>query len=161
VKHAFTKAEKEIKPQKTWTNHSAVVNDVQFHPMAAFLLGAVSDDLTYSIIDIRQPTTTKAVQQVEAHTDAVNCIAFNPHVDSIFVTGSADKSIAVWDVRYSKNKVHALEGHRDSVVALEWSPKHAQVLASASYDRRVICWDLNRIGTEMTPEELEDGPPEL
>ena len=161
IKHSFTKGDKEVQPTRTWTHHSAVVNDVQFHPLHNFWIGAVSDDLTYSLIDTRQPSHTTALKQAKAHTDAVNCIAFHNKWDSMFATGSADKTIGMWDLRNTKSKVHVLEGHRDSVVAIEWSPSEPTILASASYDRRLICWDLSRIGLEMTAEELEDGPPEL
>jgi histone-binding protein RBBP4 len=34
-------------------------------------------------------------------------------------------------------------------------------LASCAADRRVALWDLSRIGMEQTPEDAEDGPPEL
>ena len=36
-----------------------------------------------------------------------------------------------------------------------------QILASSGSDRRVNIWDLGRIGAEQTPEDAEDGPPEL
>ncbi|KAI7586925.1 hypothetical protein KC346_g17349, partial [Hortaea werneckii] len=32
---------------------------------------------------------------------------------------------------------------------------------SSSDDRRVIFWDLSRAGMEQTPEDAEDGPPEM
>ncbi len=34
-------------------------------------------------------------------------------------------------------------------------------MGSASSDRRIHIWDLSRIGEEQTPEDAEDGPPEL
>lgn len=42
-----------------------------------------------------------------------------------------------------------------------WSPQHETILASCGADRRVMIWDLSRIGDEQTPEDAEDGPPEL
>ena len=36
-----------------------------------------------------------------------------------------------------------------------------QILASSGSDRRVNIWDTGRIGTEQSPEDAEDGPPEL
>jgi WD40 repeat protein len=44
---------------------------------------------------------------------------------------------------------------------LSWSPHHDAILGSASSDRRVNIWDLTKIGEEQTPEDAEDGPPEL
>jgi histone-binding protein RBBP4 len=44
---------------------------------------------------------------------------------------------------------------------VEWSPFNESILGSASADRRVGIWDLSRIGMEQSPEDAEDGPPEL
>lgn len=76
-------------------------------------------------------------------------------------TGSADKTIALWDLRNLKATLHALEGHTDSVTSLSWHPFEEAVLASASYDRKIMFWDLSRAGEEQTPEDQQDGPPEL
>ena len=42
-----------------------------------------------------------------------------------------------------------------------WSPKHETILASSGADRRLNVWDLSKIGAEQSPEDVEDGPPEL
>ena len=76
-------------------------------------------------------------------------------------TGSADKSVGIWDLRNLKRKLHALESHRDSVVGLEWHPFDKAILASSSYDRRINIWDLSRVGEEQSAEDAEVGPPEL
>jgi len=47
------------------------------------------------------------------------------------------------------------------VFQIGWSPKHETVLASCGADRRLMCWDLAKIGDEQSPEDAEDGPPEL
>lgn len=44
---------------------------------------------------------------------------------------------------------------------VEWAPHAENILASCSTDRRVAIWDLSRIGMEQSPEDAEDGPPEL
>ena len=161
VKGDFSRTQKTIKPVRTWKNHSAVVNDVQYHPIHSFWIGAASDDLTFSILDIRVPENEKAIWQPKAHTDAVNAIAFHPHWEPLVATGSADKSIGIWDLRNLRRKLHALESHRDSVVGLEWHPFDKAILASSSYDRRINVWDLSRVGEEQSAEDAEVGPPEL
>ena len=35
------------------------------------------------------------------------------------------------------------------------------ILASSAEDRRLNVWDLSKIGEEQSPEDAEDGPPEL
>ncbi len=59
------------------------------------------------------------------------------------------------------SRIQTLRGHTDQVYNVEWAPHNESVLASCSSDRRVGIWDLSRIGMEQTPEDAEDGPPEL
>jgi histone-binding protein RBBP4 len=59
------------------------------------------------------------------------------------------------------SRIQTLKGHTDQVYNIEWAPFNESILASSSSDRRVGIWDLSRIGMEQTPEDAEDGPPEL
>lgn len=138
------------------------MNDVQHHPLHASLIGTVSDDLTLQILDVRNPSTTaSATQATDGHADAINALSFNPASEYVLATGSADKSIGLWDLRNLKSKLHALVGHADSVTSLAWHPFEESILGSSSYDKRICFWDLSRVGEEQTPEDAEDGPPEL
>lgn len=79
---------KIIKASRTYTHHSAIVNDVQYHPQHGSLIGTVSDDLTMQILDTRNATTTaSATQAVNGHTDAINALSFNPASEYIVATG--------------------------------------------------------------------------
>ncbi|KAF2646581.1 WD40 repeat-like protein [Massarina eburnea CBS 473.64] len=161
LKAGFSKDSKSISPTATYTCHSATVNDVQYHPTMEFLIGTASDDLTWQIIDTRQETHKKAMYRKEAHDDAVNCIAFNPEFETMMATGSADKTAALWDLRNFDKKLHSLQGHNGDVMGLQWHPQESAILASSSNDRRIRFWDISRVGDEQTPDEAEDGPPEL
>lgn len=121
----------------------------------------MSDDLTLQILDVRQDTTDRAAMRTQAHTDAVNALAFNPASDTVLATASSDKTIGIWDIRDLKEPIHILEGHMDQVTSLAWHPKEEAVLGSGGYDRRVIFWDLSRVGEEQLPDDQEDGAPEL
>ena len=135
---------------------------MQFHPKLPTLIGTVSDDVSVQILDTRSSATTAALKAAEdGHADAINSLAFNPATEFILATGSADRTIGVWDLRNLKVKLHALQGHQDSVTTLEWHPQEEAVLGSASYDRRIIFWDLSKVGDEQTPDDAEDGPPEM
>lgn len=71
------------------------------------------------------------------------------------------QTIGLHDLRKPATRVHTFESHTDEVLSLAWSPHNATVFASASSDRRINVWDLNQIGVEQTPDDQEDGPPEL
>ncbi|CAG7923127.1 unnamed protein product [Penicillium olsonii] len=158
----YTKGNKAVRPSRTFTHHSAIVNDVQYHPLHSSLIGTVSDDITLQILDTRQDDSTRSASSAEGqHRDAINSLSFNPASETILATGSADKTIAIWDLRNLKQKLHSLEGHTDSVQSISWHPFEESVLASSGYDRKIMFWDLSRAGEEQTPEDAQDGPPEL
>ena len=153
---------KAVKPSRSFEHHTDIVNDVQFHPKHPDIIGTVSDDLTLQFVDTRiEGNNGVAVKAEDAHSDAINALSFNPVSEFILATGSADRSIGIWDMRNPKIKLHACIGHQDSVTSLEWHPFEQSILGSSSYDRRLIFWDLSKVGEEQTPEDAEDGPPEV
>ncbi|KAL0951850.1 hypothetical protein HGRIS_008511 [Hohenbuehelia grisea] len=72
-----------------------------------------------------------------------------------------NQTVVLHDLRAPTKKLHSFESHTDEVLHLAWSPHNPTVFASASSDRRINVWDLNLIGVEQTPDDQEDGPPEL
>ncbi|KAJ3226099.1 retinoblastoma binding protein [Clydaea vesicula] len=111
--------------------------------------------------DTRNTSHTVPSHAIDAHKAEVNCVSFSPANENILLTGSADKTVALWDLRNTKNKLHTFDSHQDEILQLSWSPHNETVFASSSGDRRLNIWDLSRIGEEQTPEDAEDGPPEL
>ena len=104
---------------------------------------------------------SKPSHTVDAHTAEVNCLSFNPYSEFILATGSADKTVALWDLRNLKLKLHSFESHKDEIFQVQWSPHNETILASSGTDRRLHVWDLSKIGEEQSSEDAEDGPPEL
>lgn len=88
----------QIKPLLDLTGHSSTVEDLDWNGKDPHMLGTVGDDRQILLWDTRKPEA--AAHKVEkAHEDDINCIAFNPTNAYLFATGSADKSVAVWDSR--------------------------------------------------------------
>ncbi|PWN51229.1 putative chromatin assembly factor 1 subunit C [Violaceomyces palustris] len=158
--NGYNKSTKTLEPLKTYRGHSAIVEDVAWHNHHESLFGSVGDDRQMLIWDTREDAKSPKYR-VEAHTGEVNAIAFSPDNEYIVCTGSSDKTVGLWDLRNLKVKLHSLESHTDEILQICWSPHNSTILASASADRRVNIWDLSRIGEEQTPEDAEDGPPEL
>ncbi|EME43658.1 hypothetical protein DOTSEDRAFT_72875 [Dothistroma septosporum NZE10] len=160
----FTKENTTLSPARTFTHHSAIVNDVQYHPQhGKNLFGSVSDDLSFCFMDIRSKSNSRpAIIFKDAHKDAIQTLAFHPKHDKLFATGSQDKTIGIFDLRFPNHgKIHSLEGHKDAVTKVDWHPGESAIIASSSNDRRIIFWDLSKAGAEQTPEDAEDGPPEM
>eukprot|EP01126_Amoeba_proteus_P057037 TRINITY_DN7235_c0_g1_i3.p1 TRINITY_DN7235_c0_g1~~TRINITY_DN7235_c0_g1_i3.p1 ORF type:complete len:260 (+),score=56.81 TRINITY_DN7235_c0_g1_i3:869-1648(+) len=137
-----------------------VVEDVSWHPMHEEIFATVGDDHKFSIWDSRAPPTEPAAS-IEAHPAPINCISFHPFDEVFCCTGSSDGSIGLWDIRELKTKLHSFDHHKGEVFQVDWSPFKETILASSGVDRRVHVWDIWKIGLVQTPEEAEDGPPEL
>lgn len=141
-----------------YKHHMGVVEDVAWHRQHQNLFGSVGDDKSLVIWDTR---TERVVDSCVVHTAEVNCLGFNPFNEYVLATGSADKTVALHDMRQLKKPLHMFEHHNEEVFQIGWSPKNETILASSGADRRLMVWDLSRIGDEQTAQDAEDGPPEL
>lgn len=156
-----TQANANLAALHIYQGHLGVVEDVAWHPRHGDLFGSVGDDRKLILWDLRKPQAAAQDKEVEAHAAEVNCLAFNPFNEYVVATGSADKTVALWDLRNLTSKLHLFERHDEEVFQVGWSPHNETILASSGADRRLMVWDLSRIGEEQTPEDAEDGPPEL
>ncbi|KAI0286837.1 histone acetyltransferase type B subunit 2 [Russula aff. rugulosa BPL654] len=156
--NAYSKANSTIEPLTVFKDHTAVVGDVDWHASNENVFVSVGDDKMLKIWDTRQKAPTSSIQ---AHDQEILAVAFNPGVESLLITGSADKTILLHDIKRLGKPLHTFEAHTDEVLHLAWSPRSSTIFASASSDRRINVWDLSQIGVEQTPDDQEDGPPEL
>ncbi|KAI8614949.1 WD40-repeat-containing domain protein [Chytriomyces sp. MP71] len=173
-----TKERRELDALRTFTGHSAWVEDVAWHELNESIFASVGDDKKLFMYapfadcnamqlknenswDTRNTSNSQPLSHCDAHLMEINCVAFNPQNEYVVATGSADKTVALWDMRNFKSRLHTLDSHLDEILQIQWSPFSPTVLASSSGDRRLNVWDLSRIGEEQTPEDAEDGPPEL
>jgi len=159
--NTYQKGNSTIEPLGIYRGHTSVVGDVSWHATQDNTFASVGDDKQLMIWDTRSPDRTKPRQQVEAHDKEILAVAFSPSNEYLILTGSSDKSIALWDTRVFPKPLHTFHYHTDEILSLTWSPTHETIFASASSDRRVAIWDLSAIGLEQTPDDAEDGPPEL
>ncbi|KAK2570543.1 Histone-binding protein RBBP7 [Acropora cervicornis] len=134
------KEAKTMDASRIFTGHTAVVEDVSWHLLHDSLFGSVADDHKLMIWDTRATNSSKATHTVDAHTA---------------------ETVALWDLRNLKLKLHSFESHKDEIFQVQWSPHNETILASSGTDRRLHVWDLSKIGEEQSSEDAEDGPPEL
>ncbi|KAF0689402.1 Aste57867_19164 [Aphanomyces stellatus] len=81
----------------------------------------------------------KLKRVIAGHLGWVRSIAVDP-TNQWFVTGSADRSIKVWDLATGQLKL-TLTGHINAIRGLAVSDRHPYMF-SASEDKKVLCWDL-------------------
>jgi histone-binding protein RBBP4 len=159
--NASPKESNVLDAKNIYSGHTAVVEDVAWHVLHDSIFGSVGDDHKLMIWDTRANQTGKPTHMVEAHSVEVNCLSFNPFSEYILATGSADRTVGLWDLRNLKLKLHTFSSHKDEIFQVQWSPHNETILASSGSDRRLHVWDLSKIGEEQTSEDAEDGPPEL
>lgn len=151
---------RSVQPLMTLSSHTAVVEDVAWHRRHADVLASAGDDRRLLIWDTRD-SSGKPRGDYVAHEDSINCLSFNPFQEFLLASGSSDNTVALWDTRNMKTKVHSFVNHDAEVFQVQWSPTNESILASSGSDRRVNVWDMSRIGAQQSPEDAEDGPPEL
>ena len=113
--NAAPSGNKIIDAKTIFTGHTAVVEDVAWHLLHESLFGSVADDQKLMIWDTRSAAHNKPSHTVDAHSAEVNCLSFNPYSEFILASGSADKTVALWDLRNLKLKLHSFESHKDEI----------------------------------------------
>lgn len=95
----------QISAMSKFLGHTDVVEDVDWHKKDMNLIGSVGDDKSLRLWDIRKAAAGATHTVTDAHENDVNCIAFNPQQEFMVATGSADKTVAIWDMRNLKSYV--------------------------------------------------------
>ncbi|KAJ6897871.1 protein pleiotropic regulatory locus 1-like [Populus alba x Populus x berolinensis] len=83
----------------------------------------------------------KNYRVISGHLGWVRSVAFDPS-NTWFCTGSADRTIKIWDVGSGRLKL-TLTGHIEQVRGLAVSQRHTYMF-SAGDDKQVKCWDLEQ-----------------
>jgi len=147
----------EIAPSSTWKLPNPV-ETASFSKTKPDLFACSCSDGSITLYDTKQPDPVQVLPT--AHRKACYDIDFNPLNENFFLSASGDKTAGLWDIRKFQ-KVHILEGHLDEIFRVSWSPFSEVNFLSSGADRRAVIWDLSMVGLEQTPEEADDGPPEL
>ena len=91
-----------------------------------------------SLLAAGPPATPQERATLKGHADSVLQVAFSPD-GKLLATGSADKTVKLWDVRTGEAK-NTLTGHRAEVDAVAFSPD-GKLLAGGDRDGTLKLWD--------------------
>ena len=83
----------------------------------------------------------KLMRVISGHLGWVRCVDVD-HTNDWFVTGSADRTIKIWDLGSGTLKL-SLTGHISTVRGVAVSDRHPY-LFSCGEDKQVKCWDLEQ-----------------
>ena len=67
-----------------------------------------------------------------AHRNEVLTCDWNKYDENIIITGSVDRSIAIWDLRNSYQPMATLNGHDLAVRRVKCSPHSGSIIGSVS-----------------------------
>ncbi|KAI8988877.1 nucleosome remodeling factor [Pilobolus umbonatus] len=151
--------DRELTPYQKYEAHTGCVEDVSWNSVNEFIFASVADDKKLMIWDTRDPS--KPAQKVQAHDAEINAVDFHPVKEWMIATGSSDKSVGLFDMRKLNDQLYSIETHTGEVTHVTWNLEEEPILASAGTDCKIMVYDLRKIGTEQTPEDAEDGPPEV
>jgi hypothetical protein len=107
-----------------------------------------SDDARFTMLSA---AALPGIATLTGHTDSVSSVAFSPDGKTL-ATGSADKTVRLWDVTTHHQIGNPLTGHADSVSSVAFSPD-GKALASGGYDQTLRLWDASthqQIGNPLT-----------
>ena len=88
----------------------------------------------------KNTTATGKKHKINGHTKAVLDLSWNSLNKTVLASGSADKSIVLWDLQHLKQATR-IKNHTDKVQSVKFHPIEAFSLLSGSSDKTVALYD--------------------
>jgi periodic tryptophan protein 1 len=103
--------------------------------------------------DKKNKKANKNIDPNGGHSDAVMTMSWNPSNPDYLLSGSADKTIKLWNLKTQKVE-KTFSHHSDKVQTIQWSLHEPSVFASAGYDKKLFV-------TQVTTGEVLELDSEL
>ncbi|KAF7968264.1 hypothetical protein HWV62_31105 [Athelia sp. TMB] len=103
-----------------------------------------------------EPEWPPLLQVLRGHESVVYCVSFSPDGSTI-VSGSADKTVRVWDSLSGQPALPPLQGHEDIVRSVCFSPDGSRIV-SGSDDNTIRMWDALSGQPALPPLQGHEGP---
>ena len=145
-------------PLKKYNEHTLECEDVCFSKKNGNIFLSCGDDKMIKIFDKR---ADKSMNSIEGHSDFINSIDLNSVNENIYITGSKDNTIALWDLRKPELKLHSFIHHKEAVTNVRFNPNRENIFASSGEDCKVLIWDLFQIGANIARDDNDDASSEM
>jgi len=111
--------------------------DVSYSPEKKMVLAA-SCERTIRMYDPRSTEGLIVKSAYSSHQGWVSCVNWCQGNDQMFVSGSHDTLLKIWDVRACKTPLFDLRGHTDQVLAVSWAEPSIVVSGGADNDMKIF-----------------------
>eukprot|EP01134_Creolimax_fragrantissima_P003722 CFRG3722T1 len=128
--------------------HKDTILSTKFNRNGNWLLTCSRDQLV-KVYDMR---TLRELDSFKGHRKEVNCVAWHPVHERLFVSGCAEGSIFYWLVGNEKEAGSSIRAHESNIWDLSWHPM-GHMLASASNDHSTKFWTRNPLGGNVADGE--------
>lgn len=93
-----------------------------------------SADRHIRLYDPRSTEGSLCKSTFTSHSLWVSAVSWSSHNEYLFVSGSYDHSVKMWDTRSPKAPLYDISGHQDKVLCVDWSnPKYIVSGGSDNY----------------------------
>ncbi|CAH1789159.1 unnamed protein product [Owenia fusiformis] len=106
--------------EKSNLNGTKVFLDIDYSPHNKCVLAA-SSDRHIRLYDPRSTDGALVKCTFTSHTGWVSSVSWSPSNEHLFISGSYDSLVKMWDTRSPKAPLYDLSGHEDKVLAVDWS----------------------------------------
>jgi ribosome assembly protein RRB1 len=96
----------------------------------------------------RESGWTQDGDALHGHRSSVEDLQWSPTEATVFASASADKTVAVWDLRRRSAPMISVPAHEADVNVLSWNPNVTYLLVSGGDEGTFKVWDLRTFGKE-------------
>ncbi|KAH3679321.1 hypothetical protein WICMUC_001061 [Wickerhamomyces mucosus] len=120
--------------------HETEVNRARYNPLSPSVTAAIGGSGDVSLYNIEGDSKQKPIV-LKYHTENGDALAWNSLIKDQLLTGSNDKTVALWDTNSTSAPLKVFKDHSDLVNDVQWHEKNGNIFASASEDKTIKFYD--------------------